>query len=696
MTSRLAGAQSAYLRSAADQPVAWFPWGPEAFERARREDKPILLDVGAVWCHWCHVMDRESYEHAGVAELLNRDWVCIKVDRDERPDVDARYQRAVQAITGQGGWPLTAFLTPDGEVFYGGTYFPPDTRHGRPGLTQLLTELARLYAADRPKIREQAAAIGKSLEAVEAGARAGPVSSDLLARAADAAAHHFDFRHGGFGTQPKFPHPATCEFLLARWFDTREPWIREVVTRTLAAMANGGIRDHLGGGFHRYSVDARWLVPHFEKMLYDNSELLRLYCHAATALDGPGVTEAFPGERQLYREVIDGIVTWVTEVMSDPDGGYWASQDADVGPDDDGDYFTWTPDEARAATDPDEYEVLSRYYDIDESGEMHHHPQKNVLWIRQPVSQIAAALARSEDDVAQLLRSGCAKLRAARAARPTPYVDATVYTHWSAMMAAALLEASTLLGRPALETHALGTLDRLFREAADQRGVLHGIGSDVPGMLEDHVQLAAASLDAFEATGDARWMHRATELMEHVWADYRSPEGPLLDVPRARGGEGMLNRPVTPVQDSPTPSPNGVAAIVLARLAEHAGDGPWRRRRDQLLEALAGGAVELSIYGSTLHRAIEWATMPVTHVVIVAAGDARDALAGAARAAYRPRKVVTLLPPGADAAALADPVRAMVTGAAPRAYVCTGTHCAPPVETPEALATAIAGFGTPT
>ncbi|MDH3498234.1 MAG: DUF255 domain-containing protein, partial [Gemmatimonadota bacterium] len=273
--SRLADAKSAYLRSAAAQPVAWYPWGPEVFERARRENKPVLLDIGAVWCHWCHVMDRESYENPAIAEQLNRDWLCVKVDRDERPDVDARYQRAVQAITGQGGWPLTGFLTPDGEVFYGGTYFPPDGKHGRPGFGTVLTELARAWRDEREKITEQTGMIRTHLAQHTLEAKPGPVPSDVLRRAADGMARVFDFRNGGFGTQPKFPHSTACLLLLHRWADTRESWLREMVDRTLAAMALGGVYDHVGGGFHRYSVDAHWIVPHFEKMVYDNSELLR-------------------------------------------------------------------------------------------------------------------------------------------------------------------------------------------------------------------------------------------------------------------------------------------------------------------------------------------------------------------------------------------------------------------------------------
>src|SRR6185437_3607460 len=321
MSNLLASEPSAYLKSAAHQPVHWHPWDDRAFARARAEDRPILLDIGAVWCHWCHVMDGESYEDASVAETLNRDFVCIKVDRDERPDVDARYQRAVQALTGQGGWPLTAFLTPEGEVFFGGTYFPPEDNHyGRPGFLSVLKQVAGLYRQQREKVAENATAIRRHVAESLDEAKGGEVTPATLERAASEMARLFDIRYGGFGTAPKFPHPAAVQFLLARWHDTREDWLREVVEKTLTAMAKGGIRDHVGGGFHRYAVDERWIVPHFEKMAYDNSELLRAYLDGYAALGHP-----------LFKEVAQGIVSWVLEVLSDRDrGAFYTSQDVDA------------------------------------------------------------------------------------------------------------------------------------------------------------------------------------------------------------------------------------------------------------------------------------------------------------------------------------------------------------------------------
>ncbi len=702
MADRLANHPSAYLRSAAHQPVDWHPWGPDAFERAKKENKPILLDLGAVWCHWCHVMDGESYEDPRVAEVLNRDWVCVKVDRDERPDVDARYQRAVQAFSGQGGWPLTAFLTPDGQVFYGGTYFPPDGKHGRPGFLSVLTELSRIYREQPERVASQAEQIVHHLETQALETSPGPVGEALLDEAADAMARVFDVRYGGFGTQPKFPHPGACELLLARWFDTRRSWLWDMVSRTLEAMARGGMYDQIGGGFHRYAVDARWIVPHFEKMAYDNSELLRVYVHAAPSATPPHRQKGQEGQegQDHYDRVIQGTADWIMSVLAQPGGGYAASQDADVGLDDDGDYFTWTPAEARAVVTEEEFAVLARHYDIGDAGEMHHNPQKNVLWIRQSAAEIAAGTVRPAERVVALLESGRRKLKEARARRQAPLVDSTVYTGWSAMMASALLEAAAHLSRPDLEQHALATLERIFREGGAQegtQGVRHALGGADTRILDDQVQVAGGALDAFEVTGDPRWRDRAASLAQYTWSAFAAEDGGLYDVPREQAGEGFLTQRLRPIQDAPAPSGNGVAGLLAARLAEHTGDAAWRARLEGIVSAFAGSLGGLSLYAATMLRAVDWYLHPAAHVVIVGAADdatARD-LALAARRTYRPRKVLTRLAPGGSGSGLPEPLRAMLDGKAPRAYVCAGQACAAPTADPAELAATIATFAAP-
>src|SRR5512140_2469630 len=566
--NRLGDAASAYLRSAAHQPIHWFPWGRDAFDTARETGRPVLLDIGAVWCHWCHVMDGESYENPGLAEFLNANFVCVKVDRDERPDVDSRYQRAVQTLTHQGGWPLTAFLTPEGEVFYGGTYFPPEDRFGRPGFRTILQTVLDVYRAKRDQVTAQAAAIRQAVQAGLDEAEPGNVAPALLDDAEQAMHRAFDRQHGGFGTEPKFPHPGAILFALHRWADAPTAERRAVIDGTLQAMARGGVYDQLGGGFHRYSVDRAWIVPHFEKMSYDNSELLRAYAEAAAAFGTPE-----------YAEVARGIVRWVREVLADPAGGYGTSQDADVGLHDDGDYFTWTRDEAAAALNPDELDVAAAFFDIGTAGEMHHNPGKNVLFVASTVPAIARRTGRPEPEIAALLGAARHRLLEARSRRPAPYVDRTRYTSWNAMMAGALLRAAPVLDDDWARTHALATLSRIRAESAEPDAVCH-TADGVGGLLDDQVQVAAAALDAWEATGDPAWLRWALRIAERVWSEYADEDGARFDVASGPSGEGLVPARAKSIQDAPTPSGNGTAGIVAARLHVITGDTRWRMRAD--------------------------------------------------------------------------------------------------------------------
>jgi uncharacterized protein YyaL (SSP411 family) len=675
--NRLVDSSSAYLRSAAHQPIHWFPWSEEAFAAARSQDRPVLLDIGAVWCHWCHVMDGESYEDPELAAFLNDEFVCIKVDRDERPDVDTRYQRAVQALTRQGGWPLTAFLTPTGEVFFGGTYFPPDGKYGRPGFRSVLSAVLDAYRSRRGQVESQAEAIRRVVTADLDEASPGDLSASALADATSRMAQVFDPQHGGFGSQPKFPHPTAIAFLMHRWWDTRETLTRTIIDRTLQGMGRGGVYDQLGGGFHRYSVDAQWIVPHFEKMSYDNSELLRTYTDAF-ALFGT----------EEYAEVARGIVRWVREVLADGDGGFGASQDADVGLDDDGNYFTWTREEAAAELTGEEMEIAAAHYDIGTAGEMQHDPSRNVLYVAESVEAIANRTRRSVMDVRRLLASARAKLQAARARRPAPFVDRTRYTGWNAMMAAALIRAGHVLGDEWARAHALATLSRIRRESTDSDAVAHTPGG-VNGLLDDQVQVAAAALDAAEASGDGAWLDWSLLLMERVWRDFwDDAAGGLFDTARTSGEQqGLLPARAKPVQDTPTPSPNGVAAIVCARLHEISGDARWRHRGESLIRAFGGRPSELGIHTSAYLVAADWHLNPATHLVVV--GDAQDELVNAMHSAalsrFVPRRVVWRLDSSKpDQRSLPPALTAMVeAGKGPRGYACTGTTCSAPAETLE-------------
>src|SRR5499427_9193696 len=364
--NRLKDSESPYLRSAAHQPIDWYEWGEAAFAKAQREDKPMLLDIGAVWCHWCHVIDRESYENPVIAKIINEHFVPVKVDRDERPDVDSRYQAAISAISGQGGWPLTGFLMPDGKPFFGGTYFPPEDQFGRPGFRRVLLAVADSYKNKREDLVRAAESLADSVAQAEmfTGAH-GKFDAEIIDSQVRSITQLFDIKNGGFGKAPKFPHCSAIDLILERYQQTKERHLLAMAETTLEKMARGGVYDQLAGGFHRYSVDEKWLVPHFEKMSYDNSELLRNYLHAATftlseRAEDPAATgwSEYP-KFSFFQKVAKSIILWVNEVLSDQEnGGFYASQDADYSLDDDGDYFTWTLDEVRAVLAPEESRII--------------------------------------------------------------------------------------------------------------------------------------------------------------------------------------------------------------------------------------------------------------------------------------------------------------------------------------------------
>src|SRR6202041_451733 len=407
----LSRASSSYLRSAMHQPIQWHEFGEEAFAAARAADKPVLLDIGAVWCHWCHVMDRESYDDPEVAAIVNENYIAVKVDRDERPDIDSRYQVAVASLSGQGGWPLTAFLTPDGKPFYGGTYFPPADGYGRPSFKRGLLSIAAAYREKNGDVMEQAHLVESAVARTESLSAGGAVSASVIDAIVESARKMFDEANGGFGNAPKFPHPATLDLVMEQYARTSDGGVgngneelRTIFVHTLEKMARGGVYDQLAGGFHRYSVDERWIVPHFEKMCYDNSELLKNYVHAYQATGN-----------EFFADVARDIIRWMDEWLSDrAHGGFYASQDADYSMDDDGDYFTWTLEETKAALTEEEAAVAILYYDIQERGDMHHNPAKNVLHIASSLEQIARRLSIPEEQARALLAAAKKKMYAAR------------------------------------------------------------------------------------------------------------------------------------------------------------------------------------------------------------------------------------------------------------------------------------------
>jgi uncharacterized protein len=683
-SNRLASSASPYLRSAAHQPVQWYEWGDEAFARARAEDKPILLDIGAVWCHWCHVIDRESYEDPALAALINKHFVPVKVDRDERPDVDARYQSAISAVSGQGGWPLTGFLLSDGRPFYGGTYFPPQDSMGRPSFRRVLEHVAEAFQTRRDDVEKAAGALVGAVQQAElfAGAR-GSWTPALINELIGSIIQHFDAHHGGFGGGPKFPHSAAIDLLLERYQATRDPQLLLAAQTTLEKMARGGVYDQLGGGFHRYSVDERWLVPHFEKMSYDNSELLKNYLHGYAVTRNP-----------LFRETALGIIRWVDTVLSDREhGGFYASQDADISLDDDGDYFTWTLDEVRAVLSPELARVIELYYDVGPRGEMHHNPAKNVLWVAREPETIAEAIGASAEDVKKKIAEGHRELFAARSQRPTPYVDTTIYTSWNAMFISAYLEAAQVLGGEegyGCRIFALGTLDRLIDEGWDERrGFAHRLGNHeqgrLDGTLDDQVFAAAALLDGFEATLNPRHFDLAERAMRLVIEKYADREdGGFFDRAADAPPLGGFDVRRKPVQDSPTPAGNAVAIVVLDRLHEYTGKNEYREQAHIALEAFSGIASRYGMFAATYGLATALHARHPLQVVITGAYEDENAreLERAACLFYRFGKAVLRVTPKPNYEALPTALRQILPelhAEKAQAFVCAAGTCFPPV-----------------
>jgi uncharacterized protein YyaL (SSP411 family) len=694
-SNALAQASSAYLRSAMHQPIRWHEWGEEAFAAAQRQNKPILLDIGAVWCHWCHVMDRESYDDPAVAQIVNDKFIAVKVDRDERPDIDSRYQIAVSAISGQGGWPLTAFLTPDGKPFFGGTYFPPDDRYGRPGFRRILEAIAAAYHEKHGEVLQSAESVMTAIAHAEAfTGRSGEFSPRIVDSVVNAAVKMFDFEHGGFGTAPKFPHPAVLYVFMDRYARTGDATLKTIIETTLEHMARGGMYDQLAGGFHRYSVDERWTVPHFEKMSYVNSELLKNYVHGWQVTGNP-----------FFAEVARDIIRWMDEWLSDREhGGFYASQDADINLEDDGDYFTWTLDEARAVLREEELQVAALHYDIGEVGEMHHNPAKNVLHVRAPLEQIATRMGADTGRVRALLDSAKQRLYAARLKRPAPYVDKTVYTGWNALCVSAYLDAARVLHLDNARHFALRSLDRILSEAWKEGRLAHVIAySDpkamhrqVPGLLDDYAFTVNACLDAYESTADLSYFNFARRIADAMIERFHDPTcGGFFDA-ETLASLGALSARRKPFQDSPTPAGNSSAAIALLRLHSLTNKQSYREKAQDTLEVFAGIAEQYGIFAGTYAIAAAMFASPHTLVVVVGTGEAADLLYAAAVAPFALNKSLLCLPhnevtPQALPPVLAEtlPQAPGIREGRPLAVLCSNFTCRPPIFVADELARAL-------
>jgi uncharacterized protein YyaL (SSP411 family) len=720
----LARAASAYLRSAMHQPVEWMEWGQAAFDRAAAEDKPILLDIGAVWCHWCHVMDRESYEDAATARVINEHFVAVKVDRDERPDVDTRYQAAVSAISGQGGWPLTAFLTPEGKPYFGGTYFPPEDRHGRPSFRRVLLTMADAFANRRAEVDESAGSVMEAIEQNEAfsGRGSGEPGADLVETMAVAVLKTFDPRHGGFGSQPKFPHSSSLDLLIdvASRKSGRTIALggasmalpdaaRRAAIVTLDKMSQGGIYDQLAGGFHRYSVDEHWTVPHFEKMSYDNSELLKNYVHAYQAF----------GEEE-FAWVARDIVRWMDEWLTDRElGGFYASQDADYSLDDDGDYFTWTMDEARDILRADELAMVCAFYDIGEIGDMHHNVSKNVLHVTLELDAAARKAGVPVTEAVELLTSARRKMYAARLERATPFIDKTIYVSWNAMCISAYIAAGRVLEMPDVLAFALKSLDRVMDAAwdasaglahvvaygaaaraageADSSAALQDGKQRLVGGLDDYVFLGHALLDAWEATGKLKYYDAAKAIAATTLERFYDAAGAgFFDTEVLAEGEerlGALSARRKPLQDSPTPAGNPMAAALLLRLDALDCRLEYAAKARETLDAFAGVVEHFGLYASTYALTVQRMAQNPIRVCVVGEDKLAQALEKAALERYGvnysvvrlKRLQLGLLPPILLPPELQRTLPRMPKPEGSFAVVCSGNACHPAVQTVEEL-----------
>ncbi len=686
-SNRLAGETSPYLLMHARNPVDWYPWGAEALARAAELDRPIFLSIGYAACHWCHVMERESFEDEALADYLNANFVPVKVDREERPDIDNVYMSAVQAMTGQGGWPLSVFLAPDGRPFFGGTYFPPVPRQGMPGFGQVLAGVREAWTERRGAVEETGKAVVASLAEIRGmGDATGSVPpAGVLSEAAAAVEAAFDEANGGWGRAPKFPQPMTIEFMLRRHLATGDPGPLAIARRALDRMADGGVRDQLGGGFHRYATDARWLVPHFEQMLYDNAQLARAYLHAwQLTRDG------------RYLDVAVGALDFLLRDLRTPGGGFAASLDADTDGVE-GATFTWRSGEVREVLG-DRAPLFEAAYGVTDTGNWE---GVTVLSRVRTDAELADRFGLTPAAVAERLAVARATLFEARSARPQPARDDKVLAAWNGLAIAALAEAAR-----ALEAEAPALADRAaaYRAAgvAAAEDVLTGLGVEpgrlrrswkdgratAEGVLEDHADLADGLLALYEATADERWFTEAVALAEGILARFADSGGGFHDT--ADDAEGLVIRP-RDLQDNAVPSGGAMATTLLLRLAALTGEPRYRAAAER---ALAGVGPYLARYPTSFAQwlcALEVAHRGIVEVAIVRGdADAADPLVRAASRAYGPFRVLAVTAAGSTSSVPLLRDKFALRGRS-TAFVCRDFSCRQPVHEPEALEALLVG-----
>jgi uncharacterized protein YyaL (SSP411 family) len=679
--NRLASETSPYLLQHARNPVDWYPWGPEALARAKDLDRPIFLSVGYSACHWCHVMERESFENERIARLLNESFVCVKVDREERPDIDEIYMKAVQALSGSGGWPMSVFLTPDLEPFFGGTYFPPVRRYGRPGFDEIVQWIASKWKNDRAALVRQGQELARAIRAEGQASTAGELDPAVLDAAFAALAGNYDPIWGGFGGAPKFPHALDVRACLRHWRRTGSAEARMMATHTLARMARGGMYDQLAGGFHRYSTDEKWLIPHFEKMLYDSALLVPAYLEAYLAT---GDAE----HARIARECCD----WLLAEMCTPSGGFASAQDADS-EGEEGKHYVWTPAELDAALGPELGGWAASAWGVTAEGNFEH--GRSALWLEEPLDVVASQLGVAPAELGAALDGARARLLAARKLRVPPSTDDKVLPAWNGLVVSALAQSAQVLGEPRHLAAAQRAARYVLEGMRQGDGRLHasarGGRAHLDATLDDYAFMIQALLDLYETDFDARWLRDALAL-EQVLADrfWDARNGGYFTT--GSDHEVLIARLKNP-HDGALPAGNGVMALALLRLAELTGKRELAERAGAVIESQAELVARYPAAFSQLLQAVDWLAVGPREIVIAGRrGDpATEALLAAVRGAFLPQRVVALAEPGADEALI--PLlagRIAAPGEPARAYVCRNYACLAPVSTPDELRRALA------
>jgi uncharacterized protein YyaL (SSP411 family) len=667
--NRLIDESSPYLRQHAHNPVDWYAWGDEAFQRARTEDKPVLLSIGYSACHWCHVMERESFEDEETARIMNEHFVNIKVDMEERPDVDKIYMNFVQLTTGGGGWPLNVFLTPERLPFFGGTYFPPVNRYNMPSFKQVLTSIADAWATKRDEILGSAAEILSGIKRVNAvEASASDLSVEQLDGGFNAIKRTFDEQNGGFGGAPKFPSPMSLEFLLRYYHRTKDESALRMVERTCRKMANGGIYDQLGGGFHRYSVDAVWLVPHFEKMLYDNAQLARIYLHLFQVT-----------KDEFHQRVAVETLDYVRREMLDPKGGFYSTQDADS-EGVEGKFFVWTPTDVESLLGADEAPVFNFYYDISDDGNFE---EKNILNVKNTIEETAEIFRLAPDRVEEILRRGRQKLFELRETRIKPHRDEKVLTAWNGLMLGTFAEAAAVLNRDDYLQIARQNADFILSSLSDNGYLLRSWKdgqAKLSAYLEDYANFADGLLDLFQVSGEISYFESARRLADLLLAEFWDTEqGGFFYT--GENHEEMIVRSKD-FFDNATPSGNSVAADVLLKLARLTGSEAYERLAASILRLVAPQMRRFPNGFGRVLSVMEFYLRPTREIIIFGESAAMKA---AIWSEYLPNKIVVPAPAADRSASLPLLANRKMIDGTPTVYVCENFVCQRPVTTVEAL-----------